>query len=880
MSTTVDLSVLGDSRRLTAPQTKEISSKLDQFPPLPSKVWNKNFCQNPQNFVPLNQILPGLVPVSKAMENPKPTYANLATNRSSRNSRIRLQPKPHEIQNGKPVVSFSKEENEMLAQMCKWTIIGKFSQIRPSIDIIRREFTKIIPGKGNIKIGAYDMHHVFLDFDNIKDHLNVLSRNFIHLGGLNIMKIMKWSTTFKPNSDHSMTPVWVNMPDLKWHLFEWDAICRILEPIGTPLLLDKATLTKTRPTIVKVRVEIDLTKPLIDEVILEITNRDGLIEMINQRIEYETIPAFCSYCKMQSHRDENCRKLHPNLQTKEAENTLREQKTMQATTNVEVTTDTTNLMDNTTQNSKESPDEINEEQEWQTVTNRKGKYINKSNSNGKISQTNQDRGTSSISEISKMRISSISSEIVNLCLSEPTNKGTEDMKVTTHNEMIPAEMNCSRSNTLRTPTKRKEKEAERNERKAQHLQIIKNNTMKVKHNKETGYLEVKLDDQITSQLVEVVNSEKTKNLNKKKKWRKAKEKEKLSLPNDPRSRNKVSQGEIITPTYHESHEDSTFKDCEEDLYMINVEKGYSTTLSDDKAISGDRPSLTYVVADQSNQGHWNLNALNPQPPDHIKHIITSFNINLANNLDDIPLWTTTESGKFLVSSAWKLLRKRRPFACMNPGLEFSEHLFYKGECNSRYEKERPFTKRSISLIAFNICHLTKKVFSNINLPENWESLLKLMEIQLEDTIHTKVKWSRPSNHSMKLNTDGSCMGESSGECGVVRDSNGNCIMAFILPLGNRTSNTAEAKAFLFDLKWCIANGHIFTTVETDSLILLNNILNLWSTPWKMRETVEEIRELTSDTIFRSITAIGKTGHRTGTESPDRNEPVPDRTGLG
>ncbi|WMV47683.1 hypothetical protein MTR67_041068 [Solanum verrucosum] len=182
----------------------------------------------------------------------------------------------------------------MLAQTCKWAIIGKFSQIRPSIDIIRREFTKIIPGKGNIKIRAYDMHHVFLDFDNIEDHLNVLSRNFIHLGGLDIMKIMKWSTTFKPNSDHSLAPVWVNLPDLKWHLFEWDAICRILEPIGTPLLLDKATLTKTRPTIAKVRVEIDLTKPFIDEVILEITNRDGLTEMINQRTEYETIPAFCS----------------------------------------------------------------------------------------------------------------------------------------------------------------------------------------------------------------------------------------------------------------------------------------------------------------------------------------------------------------------------------------------------------------------------------------------------------------------------------------------------------------------------------------------------------------------------------------------------------
>ncbi|KAH0632683.1 hypothetical protein KY284_035469 [Solanum tuberosum] len=163
---------------------------------------------------------------------------------------------------------------------------------------------------------------------------------------------------------------------------------------------------------------------------------------------------------------------------------------------------------------------------------------------------------------------------------------------------------------------------------------------------------------------------------------------------------------------------------------------------------------------------------------------------------------------------------------------------WRSRCNSRYEEERPSTKRSISLIAFNICHLTKKNLSNINLTENWESLLKLMDIQLEDTI----KWSRPSHHSMKLNTDGSCIRESSGGGGVVRDSNGNCIMAFILPLGNGTSNTAEEKAFLFLLKWCIANGHIFTTVETDSL-LLNSILNLWSTPWRMRKTVDEIIEL-------------------------------------
>lgn len=118
-----------------------------------------------------------------------------------------------------------------------------------------------------------------------------------------------------------------------------------------------------------------------------------------------------------------------------------------------------------------------------------------------------------------------------------------------------------------------------------------------------------------------------------------------------------------------------------------------------------------------------------------------------------------------------------------------------------------------------------------------------MELKLEDTIHTTVKSSRPPLLSMKMNIDGSCIGESSGGGGVVRDSNGNCIMAFILPLGNGSSNTAEARAFHFSLKWCIDNGNSLITTETDSLLLLNSILNICSTPWRMREIVDEIREL-------------------------------------
>ncbi|XP_009766116.2 uncharacterized protein [Nicotiana sylvestris] len=170
-----------------------------------------------------------------------------------------------------------------------------------------------IPGKGNIKIGAYDMHHVFIDFDNKEDHSEVIARNYMTFGRDNTMVIQKWSASFKPDVDSSFTPVGITLPNLPWQYYEWDALCHILGPVGIPLIMDKATMSKTRPTTAKVRVEINLTKPIVQEVLLEFINDEGSKEMVVQKIEYESMPAFCTHCKIRGHSDATCRILHPEL---------------------------------------------------------------------------------------------------------------------------------------------------------------------------------------------------------------------------------------------------------------------------------------------------------------------------------------------------------------------------------------------------------------------------------------------------------------------------------------------------------------------------------------------------------------------------------------
>lgn len=143
----------------------------------------------------------------------------------------RLEHKPYEIVDGKARLVFSKEE-DMLAEKCRMTVVGRFSRTRLQIDKLRDEFKKSFPMRGTIKIGAYDWRHIFMDFPHEEDFKR-------HYGRRSMV-----------------------------------AMERILEPLGLLIALDKANMSRSRPTIAKTRVEIDLTKPRLNEVEVALTNNN------------------------------------------------------------------------------------------------------------------------------------------------------------------------------------------------------------------------------------------------------------------------------------------------------------------------------------------------------------------------------------------------------------------------------------------------------------------------------------------------------------------------------------------------------------------------------------------------------------------------------
>ncbi|XP_070030067.1 uncharacterized protein [Nicotiana sylvestris] len=208
------------------------------------------------------------------------------------------------------------------------------------------------------------------------------------------MKLQKWTTDFKHGIETIMAPVWINLPNLWWHFFEWAALCRIAEPIGIPIICDKATLSKIRLTTAKIKVETDITKPLVKEVLIDIVNKEGQKETRIQKVEYETIPEYCGHCKMQGHSDINYGILHPELRQSSAKygnqvnkTSILENKSMEATkgkvnNKIEIDKGSSYSGDNKEHGlATMEVENMDKEEGWTTVTNNKGKKKAKSDSN-------------------------------------------------------------------------------------------------------------------------------------------------------------------------------------------------------------------------------------------------------------------------------------------------------------------------------------------------------------------------------------------------------------------------------------------------------------------------------------------------------------------
>ncbi|XP_060190406.1 uncharacterized protein LOC132619559 [Lycium barbarum] len=292
-----------------------------------------------------------------------------------------------------------------------------------------------------------------LDFNNEEDFKNTWYKRSIEIEG-QVMWLEKWTPDFRPDVDSPIVPTWVLLPSLPIHCHSWHYVKQLVGTIGTPLSMDLATENRTRPSMAKVRVEIDLTKPKIDSIWIGVEDDDSPLKGFTQKIEYENVPKYCRHCKLLGHSILQCRHAE-----KKKEDVKEKQKEVEDNGERGKASESTKGRKHTTESSK-----VEEQTEKEEVNATDAR--NNSNSKDKTVTKNAEAG-----------------EITKEC---NNNRGQEDELYANDNDMDSKE-NEKESMVFRINQKKRRKKKKHHTKKA--LKKKTKVTFKVIKNRQEGYIQ-------------------------------------------------------------------------------------------------------------------------------------------------------------------------------------------------------------------------------------------------------------------------------------------------------------------------------------------------------------------------------------------------------
>ncbi|PKU60673.1 hypothetical protein MA16_Dca028358 [Dendrobium catenatum] len=203
---------------------------------------------------------------------------------------------------GMPSLWFSEEEFLHLAKPFEFTLVGRFPLKRPSLDSIRRFFV-ILKLSREFLVTLLDQANVLIMLANDMDYARVLAhRSYLVYGCF--MKVIKWSPVLDLSEESPIVPVWLSFSGLRPHLFSFRILFGLGSVFGRPIHTDNATASGSRPSVARVLVEIDVSKSFSDTVWLG-PEKFGYA----QKVIFEGMPNFCSFCKALGHKKIECPKI-------------------------------------------------------------------------------------------------------------------------------------------------------------------------------------------------------------------------------------------------------------------------------------------------------------------------------------------------------------------------------------------------------------------------------------------------------------------------------------------------------------------------------------------------------------------------------------------
>lgn len=168
--------------------------------------------------------------------------------------------KPDFTEKGEPAVFFSAAEIEASCEHLQYAAVAKCSYGRPSIPDIRASLIHTFHIQPACVISRINARHILVRFTCEEDLLKVLIQKNVYIRGF-LFRFFRWTRDFQYNTDPSMIPVWIGLPDLPVNFFHEDMLRSIAGNIGYVLRVHDISLAMTDTSEALICVELDLNNP-------------------------------------------------------------------------------------------------------------------------------------------------------------------------------------------------------------------------------------------------------------------------------------------------------------------------------------------------------------------------------------------------------------------------------------------------------------------------------------------------------------------------------------------------------------------------------------------------------------------------------------------
>ncbi|KAJ4712784.1 DUF4283 domain protein [Melia azedarach] len=255
-----------------------------------------------QLIAPKSQKVPDTqIPLTK-----KPTFASLLSRPNDFSEFSKQLPIP-QLRGDTTIVKIEPELHKEQLNHCRTNLIGRII-LRPGSKPMKVEELRTILHKvwqpehqwhmAPLARGFYDIH--FSDEVDMRKVWGSVSCSLQH----GVFRLYQWQQNFNPYDPkiQSHVQLWIRLRGLSLEYWHPRILMTIARGVGIPLQIDQATREKKYGFYAQILVEVDLSKPLLDIVTVELPDYG-----FDVKVHYENLPTRCNICNRFGHAEHQCR---------------------------------------------------------------------------------------------------------------------------------------------------------------------------------------------------------------------------------------------------------------------------------------------------------------------------------------------------------------------------------------------------------------------------------------------------------------------------------------------------------------------------------------------------------------------------------------------